>query len=79
MPPRDVWGFCIINGVIDIGGNAFYILSAQTGRIDVAAVLGALYPASTVLLAWIFLNEKISMVQTFGVLLAFIAIILFTI
>ncbi|MGZ9221366.1 MAG: EamA family transporter [Anaerolineales bacterium] len=79
MPPRDVWGFCIINGVIDIGGNAFYILSAQTGRIDVAAVLGALYPASTVLLAWIFLKEKISLVQTFGVLLAFIAIVLFTV
>ncbi|MGZ9224966.1 MAG: EamA family transporter [Anaerolineales bacterium] len=79
MPPRDVWGFCIINGVIDIGGNAFYILSAQTGRMDVAAVLGALYPASTVLLAWIFLKEKISLVQTFGVLLAFIAIVLFTV
>jgi len=78
MPPRDVWGFCLINGIIDIGGNAFYVLAAQTGRIDVAAVLGALYPASTVLLAWIFLKEKISWVQTFGVLLAFIAIILFT-
>jgi len=79
MPPRDVWGFCIINGVIDIGGNAFYILSAQTGRIDVAAVLGALYPASTVLLAWIFLKEKISWLQAFGVLLAFTAIVLFTV
>lgn len=78
MPPRDVWGFCIINGVIDIGGNAFYILSAQTGRIDMAAVLGALYPASTVLLAWIFLKEKITWVQTFGVLLVFAAIVLFT-
>jgi len=78
MPPRDVWGFCLINGIIDIGGNAFYVLAAQTGRIDVAAVLGALYPASTVLLAWIFLKEKISWVQMFGVLLAFIAIILFT-
>lgn len=79
MPPRDVWGFCIVNGVIDIGGNAFYILSAQTGRIDVAAVLGALYPASTVLLASIFLKEKITPVQTFGVFLAFAAIVLFTI
>ena len=79
MPPRDVWGLCLVNGVIDIGGNAFYILAAQTGRIDVAAVLGALYPASTVLLAWIFLKEKISWLQTFGVLLAFIAIVLFTV
>ena len=79
MPPREVWGFCIVNGVIDIGGNAFYILSAQTGRIDVAAVLGALYPASTVLLASIFLKEKITPVQTFGVFLAFAAIVLFTV
>jgi drug/metabolite transporter (DMT)-like permease len=79
MPPRDLWGFCIINGIIDIAGNAFYILSAQTGRIDVAAVLGALYPSSTVLLAWMILKEKISWVQTFGVALAFVAIVLFTI
>ena len=79
MPPRVVWGFCIINGVIDIGGNVFYILSAQTGRMDVAAVLGALYPASTVLLAWVFLKERISWIQTFGVFLVFSAIVLFTI
>ena len=78
MPPRDLWGFCIINGVLDIGGNAFYVLAAQTGRIDVAAVLGAPYPASTVLLAWIFLKERLNWLQAFGVLLAFAAIILFT-
>jgi drug/metabolite transporter (DMT)-like permease len=79
LPPRDLWGVCLINGVLDIGGNAFYVLAAQAGRIDVAAVLGALYPASTVLLAWIFLKERIRWSQTLGVLLAFIAIVLFTI
>jgi drug/metabolite transporter (DMT)-like permease len=79
MPPRETWALCILNGVIDIAGNAFYILSAHTGRIDVAAVLGALYPASTVLLAWIILKEKISVIQTLGIALAFVAIILFTI
>jgi drug/metabolite transporter (DMT)-like permease len=78
LPPRDLWWACLVNGVLDIGGNAFYVLSAQTGRIDVAAVLGALYPASTVLLAWIILKERLSWIQTFGVLLALIAIILFT-
>jgi drug/metabolite transporter (DMT)-like permease len=78
MPPRDLWGLCIVNGVLDIGGNAFYVLAAQTGRIDVAAVLGALYPASTVLLAWVFLKERLNWLQVFGVLLAFIAIVLFT-
>jgi drug/metabolite transporter (DMT)-like permease len=78
LPPRDLWWACIVNGVLDIGGNAFYVLAAQTGRIDVAAVLGALYPASTVLLAWVFLKERLTWLQAFGVLLAFIAIVLFT-
>jgi drug/metabolite transporter (DMT)-like permease len=78
MPPRDLWGFSLLNGVIDISGNAFYVLAAQTGRIDVAAVLSALYPASTVLLAWIFLKERMTWLQTFGVVLAFAAIVLFT-
>lgn len=78
MPPRETWTLCILNGVIDIAGNGFYILSAHSGRIDVAAVLGALYPAATVLLAWIFLKERISFIQTLGIILAFIAIVLFT-
>lgn len=78
LPPRDLWWTSIVNGVLDIGGNAFYVLAAQTGRIDVAAVLGALYPASTVVLAWLILKERLTWLQTAGVLLAFIAIILFT-
>jgi drug/metabolite transporter (DMT)-like permease len=78
MPPRETWALCILNGIIDIAGNGFYVLSAQTGRIDVAAVLGALYPAGTVLLAWLILKERISAIQTLGITLAFIAIVLFT-
>jgi len=78
MPPRETWLLCIINGVIDIAGNGFYVLSIRTGRIDVAAVLGALYPAATVLLAWIVLKERISSIQTLGIASAFVAIVLFT-
>ena len=78
LPPRNIWGLSILNGMLDIGGNAFYVLAANTGRLDVAAVLSALYPASTVLLAWMFLKERITWLQTLGVLLAFVAILLFT-
>ncbi|HUE99494.1 MAG TPA: DMT family transporter [Anaerolineales bacterium] len=78
LPPREIWGASIVNGVLDIGGNAFYVLAAQTGRLDVAAVLSALYPASTVLLAWVFLKERLTWIQALGVILAFVAIILFT-
>jgi len=79
LPPRNLWGYSIINGVIDIAGNAFYVLSAQSGRMDVAAVLGALYPASTVFLAAIFLKERMTRIQAIGITLAFVAIVLFTI
>jgi len=79
MPPRGLWGYAVVNGLIDIAGSAFYVLAAQTGRMDVAAVLGALYPASTVLLAWIFLRERITVLQGLGVFMAFGAIVLFTV
>lgn len=54
LPPRELWPVSIVNDVIGIAGNAFFVLSAQVGSMDVAAVLGTLYPSSTVLLAWIF-------------------------
>jgi len=78
LPPRGIWALCIINGVIDIAGNGFYVLSIRAGRIDVAAVLGSLYPATTVILAWVFLKERVTLVQGVGIFLAFIAIVLFT-
>ena len=78
LPPRSLWGIVILSGILDIAGNGFYALAARTGRLDVAAVLGALYPASTVLLAWLILKEKISRIQTIGILCAFAAIVLFT-
>jgi drug/metabolite transporter (DMT)-like permease len=67
-----------MSGLLDVSGNGLYALAARTGRLDVAAVLGALYPASTVLLAWIVLKERISTIQVVGILCAFAAIILFT-
>lgn len=79
LPPRRVWPLISLNALLDIGGNSLYVLSAQAGRLDVAAMLGSLYPGSTVLLAWLLLGEKISRPQLMGILLALAAIVLMTI
>jgi drug/metabolite transporter (DMT)-like permease len=47
--------------------------------MDVAAVLGSLYPGSTVLLAWFILKERISRVQVVGILIALAAIVMITV
>jgi len=78
IPKRESLIPIILSSVLDTVGNAAYALSARTGRLDVAAVLGSLYPGATVLLAWVFLKENISRIQTLGILLALGAIVLLT-
>lgn len=76
---RAAWPFILVNGVFDVMGNGFFILAAQAGRLDVASVLGSLYPGGTVILALIFLKERLSRAQWVGIAAALVAIVLMTI
>jgi uncharacterized membrane protein len=75
---RPLWPYLMSNGTLDIGGNAFFILAGQVGRLDIAAVLSSLYPGATVILAALILKENINLIQKLGILAALIAIALMT-
>jgi len=57
-------------GMLDLVANTLYLLAATRGLLSVVAVLGSLYPASTVLLAMWFLHERLSRAQAVGVAMA---------
>lgn len=60
-------------GVLDAVANVLLLLGIRAGDLAVAAVLGAMYPAGTVLLAAIVLRERIAPVQWVGLVLALTA------
>lgn len=66
----------LIAGAIDATANLFYLLATFNGNLAIAAVLTSLYPASTVLLAWSVLRERLQRVQYAGLACALLGVAL---
>lgn len=66
-------------GLLDMAGNASFIIAAQTGALAVASVLSSLYPVTTVVLAIAILRERLTRSHVFGIGLTAAAIVLISI
>ncbi len=73
------WVLAIGAGALDALANGTFQLAAQNGELSVVAVIGALYPAPTLLLAHFLLKERMSRVQWTGVLVALAAVVALTV
>lgn len=65
--------FAVAAGMIDATANAILLTGLRLGNLSVMAVLGALYPAGTIILAAVVLRERIAPVQVVGLVLALVA------
>lgn len=54
-------------GLCDVAANALFALASGHGLLALVSVLGSLYPVMTVLLAYVFLGERLTTLQLAGV------------
>ena len=65
-----IWLAVMVTGFLDSSANVFFTIASREGSLSVVSVLTALYPLGTIILARIFLKEKIARSQMFGIVLA---------
>ena len=74
--PKTKFPLACLSGVFDTAGTVLFALAAQTGRLDISAVLASMYPATTVMFARLILKERLSVRQWTGVAVALVALAL---
>jgi drug/metabolite transporter (DMT)-like permease len=61
-------------GVLVTLGNGLLVVATTLGSLAVVSVLAAMFPATTVILAWLVLGERLTAQRKFGLLLALVAV-----
>ncbi|MGI9601587.1 MAG: EamA family transporter [Acidimicrobiales bacterium] len=73
-PTGNTWWIIAAAGIFDAAANLSFLLATGEGDITVVSVLSSMYPAATVVLAWVVLREPIGRVQILGLGVAGLAI-----
>ena len=79
LPSGSVWWLLAAVGFLDTAAFVANNAGLHTGQVSVVSVLASLYGAVTVLLAWIFLRERLERSQWLGIILIFAGIVLVSI
>ncbi|MBA3375616.1 MAG: EamA family transporter [Actinobacteria bacterium] len=65
-PPRCLLPLLVGVGIFDTGANVLVAFATTKGAAGIVAVLSALYPVVTVVLAWLLLGERLSAARRTG-------------
>lgn len=79
LPQGKTWWLIAGVGIFDAGAFLVSSIGLHTGHVAVVTVIGSLFSAVTVFLAWIVLRERLERTQWLGIFLIFIGIILVSI
>lgn len=66
----------VLTGMLGILGALGYLFAVVRGPVTVIATVTALYPVLAIVLAYLFLNEPITLKQSLGICLGLVAIVL---
>jgi drug/metabolite transporter (DMT)-like permease len=76
VPRGRVWWFIAGVGILDTAAYVSFTMGLTAGQVAIIGVIASLFSAVTVLLAWIFIREKLQWNQWLGVGIIFVAIVL---
>jgi drug/metabolite transporter (DMT)-like permease len=74
LPNRSAWPFLAAMALLDTMAHSIVIGSGNLYRPEFAAVSASMFGMVTVVLAWLFLRERMTLGQWGGVMLAFAAV-----
>jgi uncharacterized membrane protein len=76
LPTLDGARLAMLTGCLDATGNSLFLLASRQGLLTLVGVIGAMYPASTVVLARVVLGERLAPHQLAGLAIAAGAVVL---